>query len=54
MVRDIRRGRESSNIGELTAVGKTLFFNASVNASAFGRRLWRAGPATCKARKKKC
>ena len=30
MVRDIRRGRESSNIGELTAVGKTLFFNASV------------------------
>jgi ELWxxDGT repeat protein len=54
MVRDIRRGRESSDIGELTAVGKTLFFNANANASVHSRKLWRAGPVTCKARKKKC
>ena len=52
MVRDIRRGKESSNIWELTAVGKTLFFRA--DDGVHGHELWRAGPKPCKAAKGKC
>ena len=42
MVRDIRRGKESNNVGELTAVGRTLFFRA--DDGVHGQELWRAGP----------
>ena len=52
MVRDIRRGKESSNIFELTAVGKTLFFRADDGVQ--GHELWRAGPKPCKTAKGKC
>jgi ELWxxDGT repeat protein len=52
MVRDIRRGKESSNIFELIAVGKTLFFRA--DDGVHGHELWRAGPKPCKAAKGKC
>jgi ELWxxDGT repeat protein len=45
LVRDIHRGNASSDAGNLTAVGRTLFFTAK--DGRHGRELWRAGPPPC-------
>jgi len=52
MVRDIHRGKASSDPENLTAVGDTLFFTAK--DGRHGRELWRAGPRPCKTAKGKC